>query len=252
MREDSSTIGWNKISETWCELVQVNNPNDPGYFIMPYTLENLKDVSGKKILDLGCGEGRYSRELAKRGANVTAVDCAEFSINYAKEKARENGLNINHYIRNSNDLYDLSGNSFDIVLCSMMLMDCEDLSGTISEAARVLKPSGKFLVSVLHPCFNGNHDEGIGRQDIGIDRKVVVKNYFCPAEWEQPISRNDTTSMVIWRHRTLQDYVKTFVKCGLKIVDLNEPIPTAEQAEISVGIAWLQKIPIFLFWELTK
>ena len=201
-----------------------------------------------KILDLGCGEGRYSRELAQRGADVTAIDCAAFSIDCAKKKAQENGLNILHYIRNSNDLYDINDSCFDIVLCSMMLMDCEDLYGTIKEITRVLKPSGKLFVSVLHPCFSGKN---IGRQDEGINRKVVVENYFYPTEWEQPISKNSTTP-VIWRHRTLQDYVKVFVKCGLKIIDLNEPVPTAEQAEISVGIAWLQKIPLFLFWELKK
>ena len=248
MREDSSTVGWNQISRDWCDLIQANSPNDPGYFIMPYTLQQLGDVSGEKVLDLGCGEGRYSRELAQMGADVTAIDCAEFSIGYAKKKAQENGLNIIHYIRNSNDLYDISSSGFDIVLCSMMLMDCEDLYGTVKEIARVLKPSGKLFVSVLHPCFSGKN---IGRQDEGINRKVVVENYFYPTEWEQPISKNSATP-VIWRHRTLQDYVKVFVKCGLKIVDLNEPVPTAEQAEISVGIAWLQKLPLFLFWELSK
>lgn len=53
MQEDSSTIGWNLISKDWCELIEANDPNNPGYFIMPYTLEQLGDVSGKKILDLG-------------------------------------------------------------------------------------------------------------------------------------------------------------------------------------------------------
>jgi hypothetical protein len=50
----------------------------------------------------------------------------------------------------------------------------------------------------------------------------------------------------------MEDYIKTFIKCGLTITDLNEPVPTEEQAAISVNIAWMQKIPIFLFWELRK
>ena len=49
-----------------------------------------------------------------------------------------------------------------------------------------------------------------------------------------------------------QHYIKTFIKCGLTITDLHEPVPTAEQSAISVDIAWMQKIPIFLFWELRK
>jgi hypothetical protein len=132
----------------------------------------------------------------------------------------------------------------------MMLMDCEDFEGTIREVVRVLKPSGKLFASVLHPCFNGNYNEGIGRQGEGINRQVVVKNYFSPTQWEAPLNNGKTS--VIWRHRTLEDYVKVFVKSGLTIIDLNEPQPTKEQAEISTAIAWLQKIPLYLFWELSK
>lgn len=249
MKHDSSTISWNQLSnEEWINLAQTGESRM--YFIMPYMLGRLGDVSGKKILDLGCGEGGYSRELAKRGADVIAIDCSEASVDYATKQSQINGLNIQHHIRNSNDLYGIENNVFDIVLCSMMLMDCEDLHGTIMEVARVLKNSGKLFVSVLHPCFDGNHEHGIGRQGNGIDREVVVKNYFHPAQWEAPLPQGKTS--VIWRHRTLEEYVKVFVKSGLTIMDLNEPRPTAEQAKISVPIAWLQKIPLFLFWELIK
>lgn len=248
MKHDSSTISWSQLGTEWFELAQKGESRM--FFIMPYMLEKLGDVQGKKILDLGCGEGGYSRELAKRGADVVAIDCSELSIIYSKEQSEINGLTIQHFVRNSNDLYGIDDSTFDIVLCSMMLMDCEDLEGTIKEVVRVLKPSGKLFASVLHPCFDGNHSEGIGRQGEGIDRQVVVKNYFTPSHWEAPLPSGNTS--VIWRHRTLEDYVKVFITSGLTIVDLNEPRPTEEQAGISTAIAWLQKIPLFLFWELKK
>lgn len=248
MKHDSSTKSWSQLGREWFELAQTGESRM--YFIMPYMLEKLGEVEGKTILDLGCGEGGYSRELAKRNANVVAIDCSEYSIEYSSEQSTINGLSIEHYVRNSNDLYGIDDGFFDIVLCSMMLMDCEDLEGTIKEVVRVLKPSGKLFVSILHPCFDGNHDEGIGRQGQGIDRQVVVKNYFSPEQWEAPLPNGNTS--VIWRHRTLEEYVKVFIKSGLTIVDLNEPRPTEEQAKISTAIAWLQKIPLFLFWELMK
>jgi SAM-dependent methyltransferase len=248
MKRDSSTISWSQLGREWFELAQTGESRM--CFIMPYMLERLGDVQGKKILDLGCGEGGYSRELAKRGADLVAVDCSEYSIDYSIEQSEISGLAIQHFIRNSNDLYGIDDSTFDIVLCSMMLMDCEDFDGTIKEVVRVLKPSGKLFASVLHPCFNGDHSDGIGRQGEGINRQVVVKNYFSPSLWEAPLPNGNTS--VIWRHRTFEDYVKVFVKSGLTIVDLNEPRPTEEQAEISTAIAWLQKIPLFLFWELSK
>lgn len=201
-------------------------------------------------MDLGCGEGGYSRELAKKGAQLVSVDCSKRAIEIACSLAEKENLKIQHFVRNSNDLFDIESEQFDIVLCSMMLMDCEDFEGTLKEVVRVLKPEGRLFASVLHPCFDGNHDTGIGRLGEGVERQVVVKNYFEPKEWEAPLWKG--TIPVIWRHRTMEDYVKAFIRAGLTIVDLNEPRATDEQAKISVALAWLQKIPLYLYWELKK
>ena len=147
-------------------------------------------------------------------------------------------------------MFDIASEQFDMVLCSMMLMDCEDFEGTLREVVRVLKPNGRLFASVLHPCFDGNHDSGIGRQGTGIDRQVVVKNYFEPKEWEAPLWGG--TVPVVWRHRTMEEYVKAFIKVGFTIVDLNEPRASDEQSKTSVPLAWLQKIPLYLYWELKK
>lgn len=248
MQQDSSTVAWNQIGREWVALAQTGESRMQ--FLMPYTLETLGEVCGKKILDLGCGEGGYSRELAKRGAIVTAVDCSAEHIDYAMQETKRNGLDICHLVRNSNHLYEIGDSVFDLVLCSMMLMDCADLEGTVSEAARVLKPAGRILASVLHPCFNGNPSLGIGRQGEGIERQVVVKNYFSPSQWEAPLPNG--TIPVVWHHRTLEEYVHTFVKSGLTIIGLLEPFPTQEQAKGSTMLAWLQKVPLFLFWDLKK
>ncbi|MBE6023431.1 MAG: class I SAM-dependent methyltransferase [Cellulosilyticum sp.] len=248
MKQDSSTNAWNEMGDEWFELAQRGESRI--HFIMPYMLNLLGNVDGMRILDLGCGEGGYSRELSKKGAQVVAIDCSKKAIEYAVNLAKKEELKIEHYVRNSNHLFGISDEKFDIVLCSMMLMDCEDFEGTINEVVRVLKPNGRLFASVLHPCFDGNHERGIGRQGIGLDRQVVVMNYFEPRTWEAPLWGG--TIPVVWRHRTLEDYVKTFIKAGLTIVDINEPRATDEQAKISTSIAWLQKIPLYLYWELKK
>lgn len=248
IKKDSSTIAWNALGDEWFKLAQTGESRN--CFIMPNMLKFMGDVNNKVILDLGCGEGGYSRELAKKGATLVSIDCSAKAIEYATSLAKEENLHIEHFVRNSNDLFDIESNRFDIVLCSMMLMDCEDFEGTLREVARVLKPNGRLFASVLHPCFDGNHDEGIGRQGAGIDKQVVVKNYFEPKEWKAPLWQG--TIPVIWRHRTLEEYVKAFLKVGLTIVDLNEPRASEEQAQISVALAWLKKIPLYLYWELRK
>ncbi len=84
MKKDRSTESWGnaEMSDEWIQMAQ-NNPHRI-HFIMPFTFKQLGDVSGKVILDLGCGEGGYSRELARKGAIVTAVDCAENVIKYCE------------------------------------------------------------------------------------------------------------------------------------------------------------------------
>ena len=237
MKQDSSTIAWNAMGDEWFELAQTGEARN--CFIMPNMLKFMGDVAGKRILDLGCGEGGYSRELTKRGAQLVSVDCSKRAIEIASSLAEKEGLSIEHFVRNSNDLFDIEPEQFDIVLCSMMLMDCEDFEGTLREA-----PNGGLFASVLHPCFDGNHDIGIGRQGEEIERQVVVKNYFEPKEWEAPLWKG--TVPVIWRHRTMEEYVKAFIKAGLMIFDLNEPRATDEQAQISVALAASENPAVFV------
>ena len=248
MRQDASTISWVQEGEEWIRLAQTSDQRL--YFVMPYMLDKLQDVAGKNILDLGCGEGGYARALARRGALVTAVDCNEAALVYSSRRASEEHLSICHFIRNSNDLDGFADSSSDIVLCSMMLMDCEDLEGTVREAARVLKPGGKLYASVLHPAFNGEHGAGIGRQGTGLDRQVVVKNYFEPRVWDAPLYKGEIP--VRWHHRTIEEYARAFLGAGLCIINLEEPRPTEKQAAAHPSLAWLRKIPLYLFWELCK
>lgn len=246
MKKDSSTECWSELGSEWIEKAQRNDFRM--YYIMPNTIKKFGAVKGQEILDLGCGEGGYSRELAKKGAIVTSVDCSEEPLEYAKKKAEEEQLVIKHYKRNSNDLYGLEDNVFDSILCSMMIMDVEDLNGTLKEIYRVLKPGGKVVISMLHPCFKPpvEHKWFSGDGEI----QVVVKDYYNPTEWNGSIAGLEST--VVYRHKTLSEYVKSFVGNGFILLDMDEPIPTEEEIKMSPRIEWLTKIPMYLFMELVK
>lgn len=246
MIKDSSTECWNQVNiDEWVDKAQTNDFRM--YYIMPYTLEKLGDVKNKYILDLGCGEGGYSRALAHKGAIVTATDCSEAFIEYAKSKAQEEGLSINHYIYNANTLNDINDDYYDIVLCSMMLMDVEDLDGTLKEIRRVLKSNGNVFISILHPCFKGKETKWIENNG---HIEVLVSDYHNPKEWAGEIKGMNVP--ILYRHRTLSDYIKAFVKNKFKIIDMNEPIPAQEKSVMSPRVAWLEKIPMYLFIELEK
>lgn len=247
MREDSSTKSWNDIGLEWAKFSEQNDYRN--HFLIPNTISMMGNVQGKYILDLGCGEGGYSRILSKMGAFVTGVDCVNNLIELAKEKSKQEGLNINYLVKNSSDLNELGEKTYDNVLASMMLMDCEDFKGTISEIYRVLKSNGRVIFSILHPCFSGQ-DVGWRKDDLG-GFYFSSDNYFSTAPWEEEIS-NAFSKKVIYRHRPLQDYFSTLLNCGFNLIRLVEPVPTEEQMQASSRMKRLTRIPLFLFMEWEK
>ena len=93
---DDKEVGkfWNENAENWTKLARLgydrcrNLINTPAFFKM------LPDVSGLSGLDIGCGEGYNTREAAKKGAKMTAIDIAETFIKYAKESEEAESLGI--------------------------------------------------------------------------------------------------------------------------------------------------------------
>src|SRR5437899_12772419 len=108
----------------------------------------LRNVRAKAVLDLGCGEGGYSRELARRGAIVTAVDCSARLVDVASQRALAENLEVRYLCNNANRLEGIATESVDLVLASMSLMDVEDYLGSIRESYRVLSSGCVLLMSI--------------------------------------------------------------------------------------------------------
>jgi len=102
-----------------------------------------------KIADFGCGPGLYAASLAKRGASVTGIDFSQRSIDYAKEVAAREQLNINYV--NQNYLEFETEDRFDLVLmimCDFCALSPTQRKGILSKFHKILKPSGSLLLDV--------------------------------------------------------------------------------------------------------
>jgi len=109
-----------------------------------------------KILDLGCGTGRHSIELAKRGYNLTGVDLSVSQLDRAKQKAMEQNVNINFIQADARELNFT--NEFDllIMLCegSFPLMETDEMNFNIlKNASNALKSDGKIIFTTLNGLF---------------------------------------------------------------------------------------------------
>jgi SAM-dependent methyltransferase len=107
-----------------------------------FILDRLGDVTGKKLLDLGCGAGENSVYFAKRGAHCIASDYSPGMVEVALKLAEKNGVQVEGATVNAMSL-DFPDNTFDIVYASNLLHHLPDPAACISEMQRVLKPGGQ-------------------------------------------------------------------------------------------------------------
>jgi len=192
-------------------------------FSMPRLLE-LLPAPGALTLDLGCGEGRLSRELAARGHRVVGVEQSPALVAAAREAAPEIEVR-----EGDAGAIPLADGAADLVVASMVLMNLDDLEGAMAEVARVLTPAGRFCASLVHP-FNSPKQAP----------------YFTDHSYAEVRDRGGLRMTFTDRHRPLQDYSRALESAGLVIEALREPVPDDAHvaAHPEVGV-WRER-PAFL------
>src|SRR5215831_5800388 len=114
--DDSSTRSWNAIADDWIAHADGNDYRN--FYLMPRMLAMLGDVAGARVLDLGCGEGGYSRALAQNGARVIGVDGSDRMIDVARERASAAGIGASFAVANATALETIASSSIDLVVAS--------------------------------------------------------------------------------------------------------------------------------------
>jgi len=224
--------------------------------IDPGLLQVLGQVAGLELLDLGCGNGYLCRLFAREGARVTDVDASAPMIERARQREVREPLGITYHIADAADLSILGDASFDVVVSNMALMDIADAAGAIREAARVLRPGGRLVFSILHPCFDlpgGASGWVIERFDFTstIWRKVsrYREQFVAPVPWQLDGGRLAYTPAY---HRPLSWYVRTLRAAGLVVTAFEEPAPTEEFLAASPQGSWIAEIPLHCVIEARK
>jgi ubiquinone/menaquinone biosynthesis C-methylase UbiE len=199
---------WNNASKEWIESLETNQVRTN--ILIPETLKILGDIKGKRVLDLGCGEGGYSRLFASKGAIVVGVDYSEDLI---KEALKQNQINeIEYYVTDACFLERIEDKKFDFVVSAMCLMAVENLESAIKEAYRVLKPGGEFLISILHPCFG-------------------FKDYFNEGPYQESLSEHFGKPITFW-HKTLSNTINCMLNVGFNLRLLYEPQSSNDNSQI--------------------
>jgi SAM-dependent methyltransferase len=247
---------WNRVAEDW--RTQVGHEGDANRRLNsdPVLWAFLGDVSGRAVLDAGCGTGYLTNQLHERGARAVGVDLSEEMIRIAAESYPEVAFRVD----SASELCTVEDASVDLVASNYVLMDTPDLTGTMAAFHRVLKPGGAAVVVFSHPCFpqgrestgggggessgdgggrssgsGGGESSGSGSSGSGGGGEAAPSE--TPADrityaWDFPyfeIRRcadppwRHFTSEFIWFHRPLSDYWKAFRGAGFAVEDFEEP-----------------------------
>ena len=106
------------------------------------------DVKGRRVLDVGCGDGMLAVALRERGVEVVGIDASPAMIEAAKQRARRHGADIAFEVADARRL-PFPAESFDLVTAIAILCFVEDAAPVFGEIARVLRPGGRLVIGEL-------------------------------------------------------------------------------------------------------
>lgn len=164
---------------------------------------DFSKLKGKKILDVGCGQGTISKILSEAGANVYGIDLSETSINYVKKNYPEIKVKVGNALK-----IDFPNNYFDIVVCIGVLHHTPDTRKGFEECVRITKPGGKILIllytkyhyyplvyKTAKKLFKNKRPDEVPRFLIGLTKKLL-KFIMGKKEQEKILYSSSQTSFL--------------------------------------------------------
>jgi SAM-dependent methyltransferase len=196
----------------------------------------LVPPAGRSTLDLGCGEGRLSRDLKRLGHQVVGVDLSQTMVAAAREADPE----IETHLADAAAL-PFGDGAFDLVVAFMSLQDIDDYERAIGEAARVLVPGGALCIAIVHP-FNsaGRFTEATAESPF-----VVTGSYLDASYYSDSVVRDGLEIEFVSQHRPLEAYCEAIAGSRLVIERLREPALPEDALRRPHSRRW-QRLPLFL------
>ena len=186
-------------------------------------LDLLGSVRGHSILDIACGHGRLTRELARRGAVAVGADISWGLLEQACAREEDEVLGIAYRQVDASAVNAFAGETFDHVTCNWGLSDIDDLDGVAETISRVLSTRGTFVFSILHPCFSGAPQVAASWPPDG--------GYFREGLWLADAASSGLRRQVGANHRMLSTYLNAFANSGLVVDAVREPAPVVHEPD---------------------
>jgi SAM-dependent methyltransferase len=225
---------WSQVADDW--VAWARKPNHDAFWAYRASLAAFIGRGNGTALDVGCGEGRISRELTACGFQVTAVDPVSRLVRAAIEAQSAR----NYAVATAAEL-PFENTQFDLVVAYNVLMDVEDVPAALKEFRRVIRPTGQLIISVCHPFVD--HGRFASKE---INSPFVVEGTYFGRQRFEDVEERDGLRMHFagWRH-PLEAYGIALEEAGLAITSLREPVPDLDHGRDHMA-PWI-RMPLFLW-----
>ena len=219
---------WDQASRWYDSLVGMSGSDYHQTIVMPGVFKMLDLKSGRRVLDLACGQGVFSRYLLEKRIKPEGLDSSEELLRMARSRSIKT---IPYHLGDASDATLLEDQEFDGIACLLAVQNMENIEPVFKNVARWLKPKGKFVMVLTHPCFRIPRQTHWGWDD---DKKMEYRRVDRYAnEMEIPILTPpfiDKVNFTMTYHRPLQNYFSALLKAGLCVDSLEEWMSNKESA----------------------
>ncbi|MBI5700788.1 class I SAM-dependent methyltransferase [Candidatus Saganbacteria bacterium] len=218
-KKTGKDTSWNKSASWYDSLVGEKGSDYHQNVIIPNALKLLKPQKNEKIIDIGCGQGVFCRELHTLGIKVLGIDASKNLIDAAKKRSPE----IKYLVASAQNLNMFENKSFDAATSIMAMQNMDLLFEVIHEMSRVIKVNGRALIVISHPAFRIPRQSGWGFDET---RKIQYRRVdMYLSEKKIPIQMNPgyDQSKITWTfHRPISTYINALGQNNMAIVRMEE------------------------------
>lgn len=226
--------GWDESAEAWLKLMSNGDPNRV-FLLDDIMLGLCGEVSGLDVIDVGCGEGRFCRMLAERGARMVGIDPTEKFIAEARRRQPDAEFHVAEA-----ENFPVADGRVDLAVSYLSLIDIPDYRRAISEIRRVLRPGGRCVVANLNGFITASAQFWAWDAE-GRKLHWTMDDYMIErpnrAEWAD-------ISVINW-HRPLSAYMRAFGESGFVLSHFDEPVPEEKVLRERPEMSDFLRAPLF-------
>ncbi|HEY3209777.1 MAG TPA: class I SAM-dependent methyltransferase [Actinomycetota bacterium] len=229
---------WEQEAENWVRWARAPG-HDAYWYVRDQFFQHIVPPPGRATLDLGCGEGRVTRDLRNEGHRVVGLDASPTLVRYARA-----GDPLAKYVVADAGALPFADGAFDVVVAYNSLMDVDDMPRAVRESARVLQLGGQLCISLTHPLT----DAGTFASSSPDAPFVIGQSYFGRRRFEGTFERDGLRMTFRGWCYPLEDYAVALEAAGFVIERLREP-RSSDAALDRFGPSerrW-RRIPMFLY-----